>query len=105
MLKLILTTQAQGKVAYEFAERSITIGRVPDNMLVIEDPSHQAVGASRFRKWFTVSAKIDLARPDASGHPWQRRRRAPHISWKHDRCAHDARALITRAERAPPVKR
>jgi pSer/pThr/pTyr-binding forkhead associated (FHA) protein len=37
--KLILTTQAQGKVAYEFAERSITIGRAPDNMIVIDDPS------------------------------------------------------------------
>ena len=39
MPKLILTTQAQGKVAYEFAERSITIGRAPDNMIVIDDPS------------------------------------------------------------------
>jgi len=37
--KLILTTEAQGKVAYEFAERSITIGRAPDNMIVIDDPS------------------------------------------------------------------
>jgi pSer/pThr/pTyr-binding forkhead associated (FHA) protein len=37
--KLILTTEAQGKVAYEFAERSITVGRAPDNMIVIDDPS------------------------------------------------------------------
>ena len=39
MPKLILTTQAQGKVAYEFAERSITIGRASDNMIVIDDAS------------------------------------------------------------------
>jgi pSer/pThr/pTyr-binding forkhead associated (FHA) protein len=39
MPRLILTTEAQGKVAYEFAERSITIGRAPDNMIVIDDPS------------------------------------------------------------------
>jgi pSer/pThr/pTyr-binding forkhead associated (FHA) protein len=39
MPKLILTTEAQGKVAYEFAESSITIGRAPDNMIVIDDPS------------------------------------------------------------------
>ena len=39
MPKLILITEAQGKVAYEFAERSITIGRAPDNMIVIDDPS------------------------------------------------------------------
>src|ERR1700736_5822974 len=39
MLKLILVTEAQGKVAYEFAERSITIGRAADNMIVIDDPS------------------------------------------------------------------
>ena len=39
MPKLILTTEAQGKVAYEFAEGSITIGRGPDNMIVIDDPS------------------------------------------------------------------
>ncbi len=39
MPKLILTTEAQGKVAYEFAEASITIGRAPDNMIVIDDPS------------------------------------------------------------------
>ena len=39
MPKLILTTEAQGKVAYEFAERFITIGRGPDNMIVIDDPS------------------------------------------------------------------
>ncbi|HME87994.1 MAG TPA: FHA domain-containing protein [Chthoniobacterales bacterium] len=39
MPKLILTTEAQGKVAYEFAERTITIGRAPDNMIVIDDRS------------------------------------------------------------------
>src|SRR5437868_12901569 len=39
MPKLILTTEAQGKVAYEFAEPSITVGRAPDNMIVIDDPS------------------------------------------------------------------
>ena len=39
MPKLILTTESQGKVAYEFAERSITIGRAPDNMILIDDPS------------------------------------------------------------------
>jgi pSer/pThr/pTyr-binding forkhead associated (FHA) protein len=39
MPKLILTTEAQGKVAYEFAERSLTIGRAPDNIIVIDDPS------------------------------------------------------------------
>jgi len=39
MPKLILTTESQGKVAYEFAERSITIGRAPDNMIVIDDGS------------------------------------------------------------------
>jgi pSer/pThr/pTyr-binding forkhead associated (FHA) protein len=50
MPKLILTTEAQGKVAYEFAERSITIGRAPDNMIVIDDPSvssrHAQLGLS-----------------------------------------------------------
>ena len=39
MPKLILATEAQGKVAYEFAESSISIGRAPDNMIVIDDPS------------------------------------------------------------------
>ena len=39
MPKLILTTEAQGKVAYEFAERLISIGRAPDNMIVIDDAS------------------------------------------------------------------
>jgi pSer/pThr/pTyr-binding forkhead associated (FHA) protein len=39
MPKLVLTTEAQGKVAYEFAEHSISIGRAPDNMIVIDDPS------------------------------------------------------------------
>jgi len=39
MPKLILTTEARGKVAYQFAERSITIGRAPDNTIVIDDQS------------------------------------------------------------------
>jgi pSer/pThr/pTyr-binding forkhead associated (FHA) protein len=39
MPKLILTTESQGKIAYEFAERSISIGRASDNMIVIDDPS------------------------------------------------------------------
>jgi hypothetical protein len=36
---LILTTESQGKVAYELSECSITIGRAADNMIVIDDPS------------------------------------------------------------------
>lgn len=39
MPKLIITTDAQGKIAYEFTEELITIGRSPDNMIVIDDPS------------------------------------------------------------------
>ena len=39
MPKLIITTQAQGKIGYEFTEELVTIGRSPDNMIVIEDPS------------------------------------------------------------------
>ena len=39
MPKLIITTEAQGKIAYEFAEELITIGRAPDCMIVIDDPS------------------------------------------------------------------
>jgi len=39
MPKLIITTEAQGKVAYEFAEHLITIGRAPDCMIIIDDPS------------------------------------------------------------------
>ena len=39
MPKLIITTEAQGKIAYEFAENLITIGRAPDCMIIIEDPS------------------------------------------------------------------
>src|SRR6516164_7578068 len=39
MSNLILTIEAQGKVAYEFAERSSTIGRAPDNRIIIDDPS------------------------------------------------------------------
>ena len=39
MPKLIVTTEAQGKIAYEFTEDLVTIGRSPDSMIVIEDPS------------------------------------------------------------------
>ena len=39
MPKLIVTTEAQGKIAYEFAEELITIGRAPDCMIVLDDPS------------------------------------------------------------------
>lgn len=39
MPKLILTTDTQGKVAFEFTEDLITIGRAPDNMVIIDDPS------------------------------------------------------------------
>jgi len=39
MPNLILTIETQGKLAYEFAERSITIGRAPDNRIIIDDPS------------------------------------------------------------------
>ncbi len=39
MPKLIITTEAQGKIGYEFTENLITIGRAPDNMIVVEDPS------------------------------------------------------------------
>src|ERR1043166_10257614 len=39
MPKLIITTESQGKVAYEFSEDLITIGRAPDCMIMIDDPS------------------------------------------------------------------
>jgi pSer/pThr/pTyr-binding forkhead associated (FHA) protein len=39
MPKLIITTDAQGKIAYEFTEDVITIGRAPDSMIVIDDAS------------------------------------------------------------------
>src|SRR5947199_5754428 len=39
MPKLIVTTETQGKIAYEFTEDFISIGRAPDNMIIIEDPS------------------------------------------------------------------
>jgi predicted component of type VI protein secretion system len=39
MPKLIVTTEAQGKIGYEFTEEVVTIGRAPDNMIVVEDPS------------------------------------------------------------------
>jgi pSer/pThr/pTyr-binding forkhead associated (FHA) protein len=39
MPKLIITTEAQGKIGHECTEDIITIGRAPDNVIVIEDPS------------------------------------------------------------------
>jgi predicted component of type VI protein secretion system len=39
MPKLIITTDSQGKIGYEFTEDLVTIGRAPDNMIVIEDAS------------------------------------------------------------------
>lgn len=39
MPKLIVTTETQGKIGYEFTEELITIGRAPDNMVILEDPS------------------------------------------------------------------
>jgi pSer/pThr/pTyr-binding forkhead associated (FHA) protein len=39
MPKLIVTTEAQGKIGYELTEDLITIGRAPDNMVIIEHPS------------------------------------------------------------------
>src|SRR6266478_5674205 len=39
MPKLIVTTDAQGKIGYELTEDLITVGRAPDNMIIIEHPS------------------------------------------------------------------
>jgi pSer/pThr/pTyr-binding forkhead associated (FHA) protein len=39
MPKLILTTESQGRLSYELTEALITIGRAPDNIIVIDDPS------------------------------------------------------------------
>jgi pSer/pThr/pTyr-binding forkhead associated (FHA) protein len=39
MPKLIVTTESQGKIGYEFTEQLVTIGRSPDNMIIVEDPS------------------------------------------------------------------
>jgi predicted component of type VI protein secretion system len=39
MPKLVLTAEAQGKIVYELAEDLITIGRAPDNTIVIDDAS------------------------------------------------------------------
>ena len=39
MPKLVLTSEAQGKVVHELTEDLITIGRAPDNTIVIDDPS------------------------------------------------------------------
>ena len=37
MPKLIITTEVQGKIAYEFTEKLITIGRATDNVLPLAD--------------------------------------------------------------------
>jgi pSer/pThr/pTyr-binding forkhead associated (FHA) protein len=39
MPRLIVTTEAQGKIAYEFTEDLISVGRATDNTVVVEDPS------------------------------------------------------------------
>jgi pSer/pThr/pTyr-binding forkhead associated (FHA) protein len=39
MPKLILTTESQGRLSYELTEALITIGRGPDNIVVVDDPS------------------------------------------------------------------
>ena len=39
MPKQIVTTETQGKISYEFTEDLITIGRAPDNMIVVDDSS------------------------------------------------------------------
>ena len=39
MPKLIVTTETQGKISYEFTEELITIGRAPDNVIVVDDSS------------------------------------------------------------------
>lgn len=39
MPKIILTTESQGKLSCELTETLITIGRAPDNVIVIDDPS------------------------------------------------------------------
>ena len=39
MPKLIVTTEAQGKIGYELSEHLITIGRAPDNIIVVEHSS------------------------------------------------------------------
>src|ERR1700730_3408127 len=39
MPKLILTTESQGRIAYELTERIVTIGRAADNTVIIDDPS------------------------------------------------------------------
>lgn len=57
MPKLIITTQAQGKIGYEFTEELITIGRAPDNMIVIEDPSVSSRHAQMERSGETYRLK------------------------------------------------
>jgi hypothetical protein len=39
MPKLILTTQSQGRIAYDVTESLVTIGRATDNMIIIDHPS------------------------------------------------------------------
>ncbi len=57
MPKLIITTQAQGKIGYEFTEELITIGRAPSNMVVIEDPSVSSRHAQLERSGETYRVK------------------------------------------------
>src|ERR1700741_1117637 len=42
MPKLIVTTESQGKIAYEFTEDLVSIGRASDNTIVVEDSSVSA---------------------------------------------------------------
>jgi hypothetical protein len=61
MPKLILTTEAQGKVAYEFAECLITIGRAPDNMIVVD---HRSVSSRH--------GQLELSRELIASKIWNR---------------------------------
>jgi pSer/pThr/pTyr-binding forkhead associated (FHA) protein len=57
MPKLIVTTEAQGKIGHEFTEDLISIGRASDNIVVIEDPSVSARHAQLERKGETYRLK------------------------------------------------
>ena len=57
MPKLIITTQSQGKIGYEFTEDVITIGRAPDNMIVIDDGSVSSRHAQMERTGDTYTLK------------------------------------------------
>jgi pSer/pThr/pTyr-binding forkhead associated (FHA) protein len=57
MPKLIITTQSQGKIGYEFTEDVITIGRSPENMIVIEDGSVSSRHAQMEREGETYRLK------------------------------------------------